>query len=312
MAPKVSTSGSSPRLDTQVIGALTELGFSQYEARTYAGLIGREPMTGYAVAKETNVPQPKVYETLVRLVERGAVAQISDQPAKFIAVSPARVLSELESTFRRRLATVELEISRMRPADGVLQALRPYQEATSWVSIAAAARQLIAGAGERMYVSGHSSYLEPLADAIIEADRRGVRLDVLCFGEPPFAVENGSVTRHSSTDGTVYRHHQARHLAITCDMTGSLWALAPEGDDWEAVFSPDDALLTALVKGFIRHDIFMQRTYRDLGDEMRDRYGAGLEGLFDRHAVTSGPPRAAESPSELEPEPDQDGLRRLA
>src|ERR1700676_440366 len=45
-----SESGSAPGIDTGVIAALTELGFSQYEARTYAGLIGREPMTGYAIA----------------------------------------------------------------------------------------------------------------------------------------------------------------------------------------------------------------------------------------------------------------------
>ncbi|MFD8819207.1 hypothetical protein ACFV23_48960, partial [Streptomyces sp. NPDC059627] len=159
--------------------------------------------------------------------------------------------------------------------------------------------------------TGHSSYLEPLAAAITQADRRGVRVDVLCFGEPPFVLESGGVIRHSSTDGTVYRHHQARHLAITCDMGASLWALAPEGDDWEAVFSPDDALLTALVKGFIRHDIFMQRTYHDFAGEMRDRYGAGLEGLFDWQDRTPGT-RPAEPASEPGTETDRDGLRRLA
>jgi len=44
------------RPESAVIDALVDLGFSQYEARTYAGLIGRGPMTGYAVAKETQVP----------------------------------------------------------------------------------------------------------------------------------------------------------------------------------------------------------------------------------------------------------------
>ncbi|MFD3587751.1 TrmB family transcriptional regulator [Streptomyces sp. NPDC058683] len=309
MARQVSAPVNASRLDTRVINALVELGFSQYEARTYAGLIGREPMTGYAVAKETNVPQPKVYETLVRLVERGAVVQTSSTPAKFIAVSPTRVLNELESAFRQRLATVELEISRMRPAGAGTQNLRPYQEATSWVEIAAAARQLITGAGERVYVSGHSSYLDALGDALDEADRRGVRIDVLCFGEPPFSLQNGTVIRHSSTDGTVYRHHQARHLALTCDSGGSLWALAPEGDVWEAVFATDDTLLAALVKGFVRHDIFMQRTYHDFADDMRARYGAGLEGLFDRNAAASG--RRGQRHTDP-PEGDQGGLRSLA
>ena len=138
-----------------------------------------------------------------------------------------------------------------------------------------------------MYVSGHGSYLEALAEEIQAADRRGVRTDILCFGEPPFSLNNGAVIRHSSTDGIVYRHHQARHLAITCDNAAALWALAPEGDKWEAVWADSDPLLTALVKGFVRHDIFAQRMFRDFSAEMVARYGAGLEGLFDRH-LTGG------------------------
>src|SRR5258706_13550579 len=147
----------SARPESAVIDALVDLGFSQYEARTYAGLIGRGPMTGYAVAKETQVPQPKVYETLGRLVERGAIVQVSDSPANFIAVSPARVLAELEASFRQRLSTVEVEIARMRPADE-RQVLRPLQEATTGTAIWATARGLVAGAPERGYVSGQTAH----------------------------------------------------------------------------------------------------------------------------------------------------------
>lgn len=86
-----------------------------------------------------------------------------------------------------------------------------------------------------MYVSGHGTHLEALAGEIQAADRRGVRADILCFGEPPLNLLGGVVIRHSITDGVVYRHHQARHLVITCDNAAALWALAPEGDKWEAV-----------------------------------------------------------------------------
>jgi sugar-specific transcriptional regulator TrmB len=140
-----SESGSAPGLDAGVIAALTELGFSQYEARTYAGLIGREPMTGYAIAKDTLVPQPKVYETLGRLVERGAVLQVSGSPAKFVAVAPARVLSQLERAFRQRLATVELEVSRMRRESDQEHELRLYKETNSWIAIVNAANDLPSG-----------------------------------------------------------------------------------------------------------------------------------------------------------------------
>jgi sugar-specific transcriptional regulator TrmB len=282
-----SEGGSPAGIDARVIAALTDLGFSQYEARTYAGLIGREPMTGYAIAKDTLVPQPKVYETLGRLVERGAVLQVSGSPAKFVAVPPARVLSQLETSFRQRMATVELEVSRMRRESSQDHEFRMYKESDSWIAIVGAANDLISGATERMYVSGHGTYLDALGAEIGAADRRGVRVDILCFGELPFNLHNGIVIRHSSTDGTVYRHHQARHLAITCDTTAALWALAPEGDKWEAMWSDNDPLLTALVKGFVRHDIFSQRMFRDFSTEMRARYGTGLEGLFDRHLADS-------------------------
>ena len=309
MTGSSSEGGSSPGADSPVIAALTELGFSQYEARTYAGLIGREPMTGYAIAKDTLVPQPKVYETLGRLVERGAVLQVSGSPAKFVAIAPARVLSQLERTFRQRLATVELEVSRMRRGSDQEHELRLYKETNSWIAIVNAANDLISRATGRIYVSGHGTYLDALGEEIGAADRRGVRIDVLCFGEPPFSLHNGVVIRHSSTDGIVYRHHQSRHLAVTCDTAAALWALAPEGDRWEAVWSDHDPLLTALVKGFIRHDIFSQRMFRDFSAEMLARYGAGLEGLFDRHPadLDEGTPRPI-----AEPGIAQRGSSRLA
>ena len=269
-----------PKVNPSVVTALNELGFSQYEARTYLGLIGQEPMTGYGVAKLTQVPQPKVYETLGRLVERGAVLQASDNPAKFIAVPPARLLAHMDGDFRKRLSVAELEMSKLRINDVDAPMFRPYREANSWVAIAAAAVTMIESCTDRLYVSGHASYLEPVSRAIRHADERGIRIDVLCFGEPPFMLRNGEVLRHSSTDHIVYRHHQARHLAIVCDSTASMWALAPDGTDWDAIWADDDPLLAAVVKGFVRHDIFLQRIYRDFGEQLIQRYGPGLDGLF--------------------------------
>src|SRR5665213_1958809 len=69
-----------------IAGRLTQLGFSQYEARTYIGLLLSNGATGYSVANDTGVPQPKVYETLRRLVERGAAVRTGAKPARHLAV----------------------------------------------------------------------------------------------------------------------------------------------------------------------------------------------------------------------------------
>ncbi len=60
---------SKPSSHQGAVARLIELGFSQYEAQAYVGLLGREPLTGYALANVTGIPQPKVYETL-RLADR--------------------------------------------------------------------------------------------------------------------------------------------------------------------------------------------------------------------------------------------------
>ena len=166
--------------------------------------------------------------------------------------------------------------------------LRAFSEADSWVDIAAAAVDLIEKAKQRLYISGHSDYLKALAEVIQRADGRTLRIDLLCFGEPPIMIRHGSVIRHSSTDHTVYRHHQARHLAITCDGDPALWALAPEGNNRQAIWSEDDSLLNALVKGFIRHDTFVQRVFADFSDDITARYGLGLERLFTPNTLKVG------------------------
>src|SRR5579859_3072830 len=82
---------------------LTRLGFSQYEARTYVGLLMSGGATGYALANDTGVPQPKVYETLRRLVDRGAARLTGEQPARYAAVPPAELLKALEHEFAMRV-----------------------------------------------------------------------------------------------------------------------------------------------------------------------------------------------------------------
>lgn len=264
--------------NAQGVTTLMELGFSEYEARTYAGLVGREPLTGYGLAKATGVPQPKVYETLNRLAERGAVVKVSSDPGTWVAIPPDRLLQQLENDFRRRLVSAELELHRLQE-DGDGDHVRPLWGTTNWARIAAKAAQLLEGATKRIYISAHQEQLSELSAPLRNADRRGIRIDVLTFGEASFELVNGDIVRHRSTEGVVYPHHQARHLALATDGANGIWALARSGTDWEAVWVEDDPLLPALIKGYIRHDLYVQRIYADLGERLHEIYGPSLEGM---------------------------------
>ena len=280
---------------------LLDLGFSRYEAQAYVGMLGHEPMTGYALANLTGIPQPKVYETLRRLTRKGAAIQVGGDPALFVALPPSRLLAQLDSEFQQRLADAKEELS--RPAGAVGGDFRVLRVMTDWAAIAKCAIGMLDSARRHYYVSLNADEPDAVVVAIRRADARGVLGDILHFGPSEVSIGNGQMIRHLSTDGVVYRHHQARHLAVVADGTRVLWALAADGANWDAA-SADDALIAAAVKGYIRHDMYVQRITSDFGPMLAERYGPGLAGLVrppaEPHAADPAAP--GETPGAGAPE----------
>jgi sugar-specific transcriptional regulator TrmB len=262
-----------------VAEALTRLGFSQYEARAYVGLLSAEAQTGYALSNLTGVPQPKVYETLRRLVDRGVAIQVSQSPAKFVAIPPHRVLSALEREFRGNLAHTKQHLRKLHHDSGT-SAVIPATGLNNLGAIVARAIEAVSSADESVYLSGKSIDLAPLAEAVGAASDRGVRIVMVYFGRPPFASMPATSFAHVSTDGRLYWRHQARHLAAVVDGESALWAVAKDGRRWQGLWMEDE-LFAAALKAYIRHDIYLQRIHQDLGDSLHDRYGLGLERLTD-------------------------------
>jgi HTH-type transcriptional regulator, sugar sensing transcriptional regulator len=266
---------------------LTRLGFSQYEARTYLGLLQGDGTTGYTVANETGVPQPKVYETLRRLVARGAAIQTARRPARYAAVAPDVVLAALEEDFRSRLDAARRGLERL-PRKGVHESPVSVSGIDGFETAAEKAVAAIAAAKHRIYISARGDDLKLLAEAVTAASERGVDFVMLHFGRLPFKHPRGQVLRHASTEGALYASRKARHLAIVVDSRWAMWALARDGQQWEGL-AGEVPLLASLVKSYIRHDVFVQRIYADLPAQLEERYGRGLLRLADFSADSDEP-----------------------
>jgi HTH-type transcriptional regulator, sugar sensing transcriptional regulator len=259
------------------VRSLLDLGFSQYEARCYVGLLGPEPQTGYGVAKITGVPQPKVYEALRKLASRGAARELAGEPVRFTAIPPEELFAGLASTFEQRLELAR-ETSRNVAGSDQASNLEPVERLTQLTQVIAAAAASLRAAERRVYLSASAAELKSLRGPIEEAVDRDVDVVVLSFGRAPFQMDGLRVFHHSSTDGAVYRHHQARHVALVADSRQTVYAVAPDGKEWHAITTSSIPIIAA-VKSFIRHDIDMQQVYADFGPQLVEAYGPGLQGL---------------------------------
>jgi sugar-specific transcriptional regulator TrmB len=259
---------------------LTQLAFSQYEAKAYVGLLtSGTPQTGYSLANVTDVPQPKMYETLRRLVDRGNAIQVSEDPARYVAVPPDRLFSLMEDKFRNRVEEARNELERLHAPSATELPTAAWALDTR-PTVFARAADMLAGSLSRVYLSGKSADLTELRSHAEAASERGVEFVVLHFGRPPFKLANVRMMAHTSTDGIMYRQRRAGHLAVVADSRSGLWALAPDGENWNGVYM-DNGLFASSLKSYMRHDIYLQRIFSDFGPDLRRRYGLSLEGLTD-------------------------------
>ncbi|MEV5408827.1 helix-turn-helix domain-containing protein [Thermopolyspora sp. NPDC052614] len=248
---------------------LVQLGFSQYEARAYVGLLGAPPLTGYALSNATGIPQPKVYETLRRLTARGAVIQTGESPARFTAVSPEQLLQHLDADFKRKLSDARDGLARLVPEGD--EQVRPVNAVRNRLGVLARAIALLGEAQRHVYLSGHTEDLALLADAVREAADRGVRFEVLYAGDAPFELTHGRLLPHTGDAHDAPCGDEVRHLALAIDATSALWALAP-GDDWDCLWAQDTLFATAIHE-CLRRSICLQRIHMDFGAELAERYG---------------------------------------
>ena len=86
-----------------IIKRLTEIGFSEYEAKAYTALVSANPATAYEIARASGIPTSKIYEVISRLLEKGVVIIADENKTKrYIPIDPAEFIegrkNRLETT----------------------------------------------------------------------------------------------------------------------------------------------------------------------------------------------------------------------
>ncbi len=246
-----------------VIEGLQELGFSEYEAKAYVGLLRKSPVTGYELSKLSGVPRSMIYEVLGRLAGRGAVlSTVADGVTQYTPVPADELLDRLHEAHRAQVEAVRQELDGLTPGGQVdyVWNLEGYE------NIIAKAQEMIEAAQQRLHVALLPETFPDLAEALTNAAERGVRIVINTTEPLDFTAGRVAVTPLVADDagqmGTL-------GLMLVIDGQEALISEYLEAVGARASWTRNP-LLTFVVEHHMRIDMHMPHIVHLLGDRFLD------------------------------------------
>lgn len=258
--------------ENPLLSAMTALGFTQYEARAYCALQNEGAGNGHEVAKASGVPPSKIYETLARLVEKGAVLKAQEEPTRYLARPWSEVSSNLLMHLESAVDTVGAELDKLQ---------RPDSPRAIWTlpdreAVLDTARGFVSRARDTIFASVWDPEMETLALALEEAARQGVRVHVAVYGATRLGWARGydlTACGRSAMERLAGR----RLMTLVADGEEALVAeLHPDGGV-EAIRT-DAPVIGLLVAEYVKADVLGRLLIDDMGETRFDqlRHTPGL------------------------------------
>jgi len=172
--------------DGELVGQLTRLGLTSYEAKAYLSLIKRDSYTAAQVARQAALPRQRIYDVLGTLVQKGLAVARPGNVVKYAATPPEIAINLLIQAHRQQLFDME------QGARTMVEQLKPAFEAGQ-------------------------THTDPLEYIEVLRDRRAinerfaelqasVKREILVFTKPPYATP----PQENEEGLQVTRSHEAR------------------------------------------------------------------------------------------------------
>jgi HTH-type transcriptional regulator, sugar sensing transcriptional regulator len=248
---------------TELINRLGELGMSGYEAKAYLSLVtASRPLNGYEVAKLSGVPRSTVYETLGKLVARGAAFEARAAPGAvaYLPLPPNALLTRMSSEFSASLEALRKELPRIATP----QEAHLLHNILDRDALLERATDVIRESRWDLFVSVWPEEFDDLSPVLTDAEARGVDITMLVFGE--HTPEIGHTYRHRySPPEFVMQYLGYRLFGVIGDSKQAVIGGFQASTGW-GIYS-DNPAVVLLATEYVRHDIAMQILGTNLGGE---------------------------------------------
>ncbi|MBP2370699.1 TrmB family transcriptional regulator [Pseudonocardia parietis] len=270
----------------RVTGELQRLGMSGYEAKAYVALvIAGEAVNGYEVAKRSGVPRSTVYETLGKLVGRGAAYEVrADDGVGYVPLPPSSLLDRMRRDFDRTVGVLEDEMPRLASPTQV----RLVHSLAERRTLLERAEDVIAASRRELFVSGWPEDLDELKPALRRAEEYGAVVSTVVFGRDDDQVGRTTEHRYSSPE-VVEANLGRRLLVVVADRAQAVIGGLTADQTWGLY--TDDPAAVLLAVDYVRHDIALHLVAERFADDGFAEFWArdpGIEWLREMPEPYSG------------------------
>lgn len=244
-----------------LIEHMSVFNFSPYETRAYAALLQKSPMNGHEVSRAASIPPSKIYETLQRLHQKGAVLVYRSEPTLYAPVPYKDLLARLRQHTETTFQAVEREL-------GALGEER--DESLTW-SLTGAANiidvmiRIVARTTSYLYAALWDQELVLLADVLTQAHKRGVELQIAIYGT--FHLDVPHTYDLSLCGRSAQERLGGRRLSVLIgDRRETAVAEFTEHGNNEGIWT-QNPVIALLATEYVKEDIMGRSLINELGEE---------------------------------------------
>jgi len=166
----------------EIYGVLQDVGFSINESKVYVALIAKNPISGYEVAKRSNITRTMVYDILNRLVQKGAVSVIKNEPKLYAPVPYKELFKKFRDEYNNRIDAVETALDTLECEENTSNYIK---NISNYESMFQEIRTLIQSAKSEIYISIWEEEALLFKEDFENAFQRGVAITVFSFNKVP-------------------------------------------------------------------------------------------------------------------------------
>lgn len=245
---------------------LQSFGMTQYEAKAYLSLVRQGTSNAYQISKESGLPRARVYDTLVSLVNRGAVMMEEEQDGSklYTAIPVEAFLDKVKKKWESMFHTVETELKKLEKKEPTKETYVATVRGAE--NILSFCRMLIRRASFQITLSVWSKMYKELEDDLRKREQEGIRIRGITFQvDHPI---NG--LRPHRMNEYMRSLDKENWFILSIDSKELLYGHSIERDG--NAFYTDDPVHLYLLEDYIWHDVLVNELVAKGEQEIQDQW----------------------------------------